>query len=61
MLLGIILILSGLLIAAYPPLLSIIVATLLFMAGCIIFYLSWRYKQTAKKIDDPFIDFFMRI
>ena len=58
---GTILILAGLLIAIYPPLLSIIVAMVLVLAGIFVFTVSYRYKKMAKKSDDPFIDFFMRI
>ncbi len=61
MLLGIILVFSGMLIAIYPPLLSIIVASLLIVLGVFIFYLSWRYKQATNRIEDPFVDFFMRM
>lgn len=61
MILGAILILSGILIAVYPPLLSLIVAILLIFVGSIIISLSYRYKQSRKRFDDPFIDFFMRV
>jgi Flp pilus assembly protein TadB len=60
MLLGIILIVCGILIAAYPPLLSLIVATLFISAGIITLIAGYRYKKMAKKFEDPFIDFFMR-
>jgi Flp pilus assembly protein TadB len=61
MVLGIILILAGMLIAIYPPLLSIIVAMVLVLAGIFVFTVSYRYKKMAKKFNDPFIDFFMRL
>lgn len=60
MLLGIILIVCGILIAAYPPLLSLVVATLFISAGIITLIAGYRYKKMAKKFEDPFIDFFMR-
>ena len=56
---GVMLIIGGLLIAAYPPFLSIIVATLLIGAGIIILMLWYRFKRTSRKFDDPFMGFFM--
>ena len=59
MFVGIILIICGLLIAMYPLLLSIIVATLLITSGVVILMLWYRFKSTARKFDDPFMGFFM--
>jgi uncharacterized membrane protein HdeD (DUF308 family) len=56
---GIMLIVCGLLIAMYPPLLSIVVATLLIMSGVIVLMLWYRFKSTSRKFDDPFMGFFM--
>ena len=61
MLMGILLIIGGVLIALYPPLLSIIVAMILISAGTILTAIGYRLKKTARKFDDPFIDFFMKI
>lgn len=61
MILGIIFILSGIMIALYPPLLSIIVAALLIAMGTIISIMSYRYKKMARRYDDPFLDFFMKL
>jgi hypothetical protein len=61
MLSGIILIICGILIALYPPLLSLIVAVLLIFAGAILCAISYRYKKMARNFDDPFIDFFMKM
>ncbi len=61
MLLGIILILCGLMIAVYPPLLSLIVAVLLIALGVITLMVGLNYKRAAKKFDDPFLDFFMKV
>ncbi len=61
MVLGIILILAGVVIAIYPPLLSLIVASILIFTGIIFIYLSFYYKRISKKFEDPFIDFFFRI
>ena len=60
MLLGIILIICGILIAAYPPLLSLVIATLFISAGVVTLMAGYRYKKMSKKSEDPFIDFFMR-
>ena len=61
MILGIILIISGVLIALYPPLLAIIVAALLVAAGMILTVVSYRYKKMARRFEDPFLDFFMKL
>jgi len=61
MILGIILILCGILIAIYPPLLSLIVAALLVSLGTIVLMMGYRYKKTQRQFDDPFLDFFMKM
>ena len=61
MVLGIILILSGILIAIYPPLLSLIVASILVFAGIFFIYLGYYYKRISRTFDDPFINFFFRL
>lgn len=61
MLLGIILIICGVLIAIYPPLLSLVVAALLVSLGTIVLVMAYRYKKMSKSFDDPFLDFFMKI
>ncbi|MFA5038335.1 MAG: hypothetical protein WC732_01495 [Candidatus Omnitrophota bacterium] len=60
MLIGIIFILAGILIAMYPPLLSLIVASLLIFTGVTFFYLGYSYRKAARKSEDPFINFFFR-
>jgi Flp pilus assembly protein TadB len=60
MIFGIFLIIAGIMIALYPPLLSIIVATILLMAGITITSISYRYKKMRKHFDNPFMDFFTR-
>lgn len=61
MILSIILIVSGILIAVYPPLLSFVVAVLLICAGSILFAISYRYKKMARQVEDPFLDFFLKL
>ncbi len=60
MILGICLIIAGVLIAMYPPLLSIIVATILIMIGIAFTSVSYRYKKMRKHFENPFMDFFIR-
>jgi len=60
MLLGIMFILSGVLIAIYPPLLSLVVAVILILIGLSLISISYHYKKMSRHIDNPFVDFFMR-
>ncbi len=60
MAIGIIFIIVGILIAAYPALLSIIVAALLIMIGISLAMMSYHYKKLNKEADNPFVDFFIR-
>jgi len=57
---GIALIVGGILIALYPPLLSVIVAFFLISIGATFCVLSYRYKKMAQRSPDPFVDFFFR-
>ncbi len=61
MIIGVILIICGLLIAIYPPLLALIVAIFLIFAGILLAVIGYRYKKLSKRFDDPFINFFMRM
>lgn len=60
MLLGVMFILAGILIAIYPPLLSIIVAGLLILLGLGLISISYHYKKASKHFENPFVDFFIR-
>ena len=60
MVLGVIFIMSGILIAVYPPLLSLVVAAVLILIGISLISISRYYKRTSRHIDNPFVDFFMR-
>ncbi len=46
---GIILIVSGVLIAVFPQLLSLIVASTLIVSGAWITYLGYRFKKAARE------------
>jgi len=61
MILGAILIISGIMIAIYPPLLSLVVAALLISTGTILAVIGYRYKKMARRFEDPFLDFFMKL
>jgi len=58
--LGIIFIIAGLFIAIYPPLLSLIVAGILIFAGISFAAISYQYKKISKRLENPYIDFFIR-
>lgn len=60
MIIGIIFIVVGILIVAYPALLSIIVAAFLIMAGVTLASISYHYKKIERETDNPFVDFFIR-
>ncbi|MFZ0256921.1 MAG: hypothetical protein WAN46_15050 [Gammaproteobacteria bacterium] len=57
---GIILIVAGFLIALYPPLLSIIVAILLILAGVAIISIAHYNKKLRKHYDNPAVNLFFR-
>jgi len=60
MIAGIILIGAGILIAVYPKLLSIIVASILIFIGTSILLLSLRFRRASRQWENPFVKFFMR-
>jgi len=51
---GIILIFAGILIAVYPPLLSIIVASVLILLGIGVAFMGYRFKKSAEDIRRSF-------
>ena len=60
MIIGIVLIVAGILIALYPPLLSLIVASLLIVVGIVFLTISYRFKKMKRNTPNPYINFFMR-
>jgi len=61
MIVGIIFVVVGILIAAYPQLLSIIVAAFLIMIGITLTTMSYHFKKIKRHhTDNPFVDFFVR-
>ncbi|MBD3378856.1 MAG: hypothetical protein GF408_00115 [Candidatus Omnitrophica bacterium] len=61
MLAGLVFIVAGILIALYPPLLSLIAAAVLVFTGTVLLIVGYRYKKALRDFEDPFIDFIMKI
>jgi ABC-type bacteriocin/lantibiotic exporter with double-glycine peptidase domain len=61
MLIGGIFIIAGILIAIYPKLLSIIVASILIFIGIFFISIGYYYRRISRTFDNPFIDFFFRL
>ncbi len=60
MIVGIVFVIVGILIAAYPQLLSIIVAGFLIMVGVTLASISYHFKKINREINNPFMDFFVK-
>jgi len=60
MVFGVFLIVAGVLIALYPQLLSLIVASVLIFAGAIAVSLGYSYRKLSKHPEDPVTRFFIR-
>jgi hypothetical protein len=60
MLAGVILIVAGLLIAVFPPLLAWIVAFLLILAGAMVISIAYYNRKMARHFDNPFVEIFFR-
>ena len=58
---GVILLLSGVLIAIYPPLLSFIVAILLIVTGTLAIVVAYQNKRLQREYGNPIINVFFRI
>ena len=58
---GIILILAGIMIFIYPPLLSAIVGFILISIGLSVIGMARYYKRNARNFNDPFTRFFFRM
>ena len=61
MLAGIILLVSGILIAVYPPLLSLIVASLLITSGVITLIIAYQNRRLPPDFRSPILRVFFRI
>ena len=60
MAIGIIFVIVGILIAAYPQLLSMIVAAFIILIGITLLSISYHLKKANKETNNPFVDFFIR-
>ncbi len=60
MVIGIIFIIIGILIAAYPVLLSLIVATFFITVGIVLTGVGYRYRNKSGGSDNPFQNFFTK-
>jgi hypothetical protein len=61
MLAGVILLVSGLLIAIYPPLLSLIVALLLMASGLITLLIAYQNRRLPPEFQNPILRVFFRL
>lgn len=60
MLAGIILIIAGLLIAIYPPLLAWVVAVFLIATGLLVVTSAYYHRKQARHADNPVIELIFR-
>ena len=60
MLTGIVLRLAGILIARYPPLLSIVVANVLIALGLLLAVSAWHHRRRRRGGDNPIIELILR-
>ena len=60
MIAGIILILSGILLMIYPPLLSIIVAAFMMLSGVMVISIARYNRRLERHFDNPTIEIFFR-
>jgi hypothetical protein len=58
---GAILIIAGVLIAIYPPLLSIIVAGLLIALGVVVVTIAFHNRRLRRHYENPVVDLFLRL
>jgi len=60
MITGIVLVLAGILLVVYPPLLSIIVAAFLIAAGFMVISIARYNRRLERHFENPTIDIFFR-
>ena len=60
MLTGIVLLLAGILIALYPPLLSIIIASILIALGLLLVVSAWYHRKLQRRGGNPIIELILR-
>ena len=59
MLVGVLFLVAEILIAVYPPLLSLIVAGVMIFIGISLVSISYYYKKLSKRFENPYVDFFV--
>lgn len=57
---GIVLIVAGILLVLYPPLLAIIVATFLIVTGILVISVARYNRKYQRHFDNPTVEFFFR-
>lgn len=57
---GVVLIIAGILLVVYPPLLSIIVAVFLIFAGVMAISIARFNRRNQRHFDNPTVEFFFR-
>lgn len=57
---GIVLIVAGVLLVIYPPLLSIIVAVFLIAAGSMVISMAYYNRMYHRYHENPIVEFFFR-
>ena len=60
MVIGIVLLLAGILIAFYPPLLSIIVTSILIALRLLLVVSTWYHRELQRWADNPVIELILR-
>ena len=60
MIAGIVLIIAGILLVVYPPLLSLIVAIFLMLAGITLLSIAYQERKLQRHYRNPVIEFFIR-
>ena len=58
---GVILIIAGVLIAVYPPLLSLIVAIVLILLGAMAVLVGYYDRKLSRHHDNPVVELFFRL
>jgi hypothetical protein len=57
---GILLMVAGILLVLYPPLLAIIVASVLIASGALVVAVAWYERKQPRHYRNPTIEFFIR-
>ncbi|MBM3248523.1 MAG: DUF3096 domain-containing protein [Candidatus Omnitrophica bacterium] len=60
MLIGLLFIISGILIFAYPQILAFITAVFLFSVGFSLIVMHFHFRRVVRNSDNPFFNFFIR-